>query len=289
MWFLYALVGAVGKTYSGFFRKKIATSVSSAMYIWIANTLLLFIMTPFMISRFTHLVDLSSDMYLVLIVAVLTNLLATKLNFEALKREELSYTAPLNAFVPLFTLIIAGLFLHEVPPKFGLSGVVLIMLGAYVISIDPKKIHWYSPFEKLFKSAGAQLSLVVAFMYAINTVTTKIMTNDGYGSLDIFYVTSILTWVALCYVPIRKHREFKMIESKDKKYILSGSIAAFASGYFHILATATTFTSYATSVRRLDSILSIILGWRYLNESNIRVKLLGASCMLVGTLVLSLS
>lgn len=55
MWFIYALLGAVGKSYSGFFRKKIAKSVSSAMYIWVAYSLILIVFTPFMITRFSEL------------------------------------------------------------------------------------------------------------------------------------------------------------------------------------------------------------------------------------------
>lgn len=288
MWFIYALIGAVGKTYSGFYRKKIAHTVSSSLYIWIANTLILIVLTPFMWSHRSDLTQLLSSMPIVLSGVVITNLLATRLNFEALKREELSYTAPLNAFVPLFTLLIASVFLHESPPRFGLVGVAIIVVGAYVVSIDPSKIHWYSPIQRLTKSAGAQLSIIVTFCYALNTIATKFITNEGFNSLDIFYVTSLLTWTCLLYVPFKHHREFKIVTKVDKRYVLNGSVSAFASGYFHILATASTFTSYATSVRRLDSILSVFLGWKYLKETNILMKILGASIMLIGTLILGL-
>ncbi len=50
MWFIYALLGAVGKSYSGFFRKKMAWSVSAAMYMWVSYTLVLIVLTPFMIA-----------------------------------------------------------------------------------------------------------------------------------------------------------------------------------------------------------------------------------------------
>jgi len=289
MWFIYALLGAVGKSYSGFFRKKIAKNVSSAMYIWVAYTLILIAFAPFMLSDFSELKRAIIELPLVVIGAVLSSLFATKLNMEALKREELSYTAPLNAFVPLFTLLIAGVFLNESPPKYGIIGVLAIVTGAYIVSIKPDRINWYDPMKRLVTSAGAQLSIAVALFYAFNTVLIKVMTNDGFGSLTVFYLTTLIGWGFFLYVPLLKNKELKAIERSDKFAVLGGGISSFASGYFHILATANTFTSYATSVRRLDSLISILLGWRYLKETNIRIKLIGAGVMTLGTILLAIS
>ena len=115
------------------------------------------------------------------------------------------------------------------------------------------------------------------------------MANDGFGALTVFYLATLVGWLFLIYVPILKHKELRAIERSDKFAVLGGGVSSFASGYFHILATASTFTSYATSVRRLDSLFSILLGWRYLNETNIRIKLLGAITMTIGALLLVIS
>jgi|GEM_PF-5453112 len=289
MWFIYALIGAVGKSYSGLLRKKIANSISSTMYIWVIYSLVLLALSPFMISRTTEVINALQALPIIVFGSVVTNLLATKLNLEALKREELSYTAPLNALVPLFTLIIAGMFLNESPPRFGVLGVVAIVAGAYIVNIKPGRTLWYEPLKRLVTSTGAQLSIAVAFCYAINTVLIKVMTNDGYSSLTIFYLTTIIGWLLLLYVPVLRRKELKAIEKSDKLALLGGGVASFASGFFHILATASTFTSYATSVRRLDSLISILLGWRYLKETNIRIKLIGAFVMTFGAVLLAVS
>lgn len=289
MWFIYALIGAVGKSYSGFFRKKIAVSVSSGMYIWVTYSIVLLVLTPFMISRYSEISGLALELPVVVLGAVVTNLLATRLNLEALKREELSYTAPLNAMVPLFTLIIAGVFLNESPPRFGVLGVLAIVAGAYIVSIKPGQIRWYEPLQRLVTSRGAQLCIAVTLCYAVNTVLTKVMTNGHHGALVIFYLTTIIGWLFLLHVPILKHRELRAIEKSNKLAILGGGVSSFASGYFHILATASIFTSYATSVRRLDALISILLGWRYLKETSIRIKLVGSAVMTVGAILLAIS
>lgn len=289
MWFIYALLGAVGKSYSGFFRKKIANSVSGSMYIWISYMLILLILTPFMIPQYSAVFDSLTNFPILVFGAAFFSMIATQLNLEALKREDLSYTAPLNAFVPVFTLAIAIPVLGETPPQFGVLGIVIVVVGAYIVSIKPGRIHWHDPLKRLFTSAGAQLSLGVALCYAINTVLLKQLSNNGVNAFIVFYVTTLVGWLLLIHIPISRRSEFKAIKSSDKLNVLSGSLSSFASGLFHILALSNTYTSYATAVRRLDSPISVLLGWRYLKEQDIRYKLTGSFVMTIGAVILLVS
>lgn len=102
--------------------------------------MILLLLSPFMITRGYEGIDAFRQSPYVLLDASLSMMIATFMNLEALKREELSYIAPLNAFVPIFTLLIAFVFLHESPPVSGLFGIVAIFLGAYIINLKPDKI-----------------------------------------------------------------------------------------------------------------------------------------------------
>lgn len=289
MWLVYSLLGAFGKSYSGYFRKRIALDVSSSMYMWISYSFILITLTPFMIIDFSNYFRMLREMPFVLVGASASVIFATQLNFEALKREELSFTAPLNAFVPVFTVIVALILLNESPPSLGLLGVGLIVFGAYVISIKKDKLNWYDPLVRLFRSRGAQFSLGVAFFYSINTVFMKMISNQGYSAISIFYMTTLLGWLALASVPIRRSKEFKIIRTSNGFSVTGGVLASYAGGLFHILALSSTYASYATAVRRLDSIISVVLGWRYLNENSIKMKLIGSVIMTIGTIVLVMS
>lgn len=289
MWFIYALLGAVGKAYSGFFRKKIAKSVSGSMYIWIGYTLILLAMTPFMIPQLSEVVRALVHFPFIVFGAAFSYMVATQLNFEALKREDLSYTAPLNAFVPVFTLAIAVPLLGETPPRFGLLGIAIVVVGAYIVSIKPERIHWYDPLKRLLTSTGAQLSLGVAFCYAINTVLMKVLTNNDLNAFVVLYVTTLVGWLLLLRVPIARRNELKAIRSSDKLAVLGGGLSSFAGSFFHILALSSTYTSYATSVRRLDAVIAVLLGWKFLKEKSIRVKLIGSMVMTIGAVIMVLS
>lgn len=289
MWFIYALLGAIGKSYSAFFRKKIAKSVSGSMYTWASYSLILIVLTPFMIPQSSEVLDMLLKFPVIVFGAAISYTVATQLNLEALKREDLSYTAPLNAFIPVFTLVIAILFLNETPPKLGFLGVAIVVVGAYIVSIKPERIHWYDPLKRLVTSTGAQLSLGVALGYAVNTVLLKALTNNGYDSFAVLYVTTLVGWLLLLNVPLSKRSELKAIRKSDKLAVLGGSLGSFAGMFFHILAIASTYTSYATSVRRLDAVISVLLGWRYLKEKNIRLKLIGSIIVTVGAVIMIIS
>jgi drug/metabolite transporter (DMT)-like permease len=289
MWFLYALLGAIGKSYSGFFRKKMAGNISSSMYIWISSSLILLVLTPFMWTRLPEVWEMFITLPWILLGAALSIMVATQLNLAALEREDLSYTAPLNAFVPVFTLLIASIFLNEQPPQFGMLGILAIVVGAYIVNIKPGRVKWSDPLKRLVGSVGAQLSLGVALGYAINTVLLKVLSNDGYDSLTIVYATTLLGWLLLINIPFMKRGELGMTLASNKTVVLGATVSSFAGNFFHILAVANTYASYAVSVRRLDAIISIGLGWRYLKEKNIRNKLIGSVIMTAGAVVMALS
>jgi drug/metabolite transporter (DMT)-like permease len=219
--------------------------------------------------------------------AALSAVIATQLNLEALKREELSYTAPLNAFVSIFTLIIAAVFLGESPPKFGIVGILIIVLGAYIINIKPDRVKWYDPLVHLAKNTGARLSLAVALGYAVNTVLFKLISNEGHDSFSILYATTIFGWLLLVYVPFVKQRELKAALRSNKFVLFGAAVSSFAGSFFHILAVAGTYASYAVSVRRFEVLFSVLLGWRFLKEINIRNKVIGSLCMVVGAILMA--
>jgi drug/metabolite transporter (DMT)-like permease len=288
MWFLYAIIGAFGKSYSSFFRKKLAKDVSASMFMWISYTVILLLLIPFIISKFDVVINAFSESPIILFAAAASIMLATLMNLGALKREELSYIAPLNAFVPVFTLVIAALLLNEIPPAGGVVGIVIVFAGAYIINLKPNRVRWYDPIKHMFTNVGALLSLGVAFGYAINTVLMKEASNRGYDEFTIMFTITAIGWLLLMYVPILERKKLRKVFGASKVYLLGATISSFAGSFFHILAIAGTYASYAASIRRFDSVISVLLGWRYLKETSIKIKLVGSLVMTFGAIVMAI-
>lgn len=289
MWFLFALLGAFGKSYSGFFRKKLANDISAAMFMWFSYLLIIILLLPFVIPKHDIVWDALIESPIVLVGAAVSLMISTFMNLEALKHEELSYIAPLNSFVPIFTLMIAAIFLNENPPLAGVFGIALTFAGAYMINLKPHRVRWYDPIKHMFTNKGALLSIGVAFGYAVNTVFMKQASNKGYDEFTIMFLITAIGWVFLFYVPFTKRSELKATFSSNKTYLAGATVSSFAGNFFHILAIAGTYASYAVSIRRFDSIISVLIGWRYLKETNIRNKLLGSLIMVLGAIILAIA
>lgn len=289
MWFLFALLGAFGKSYSGFFRKKLANDISAAMFMWFSYLLIIILLLPFVITKHDVILDAFIESPVVLVGSAFSLMIATFMNLEALKHEELSYIAPLNSFVPIFTLLIAAVFLKETPPAVGIFGISLTFIGAYMINLKPDRVRWYDPIKHMFTNRGALLSIGVAFGYAVNTVLMKQALNKGYDEFTIMFAITVIGWLFLFYVPITKITELKATFNSKKTYLAGATVSSFAGSFFHILAIAGTYASYAVSIRRFDSIISVLIGWRYLKETNIRNKLIGSLIMVFGAIILAIA
>lgn len=210
-------------------------------------------------------------------------------NVKALSKAELSFVAPLNGIMPVITLLGAWLFLGELPSALGVACIVLIFLGTYVMTLSAERVHWYDPIKYLVNSSAARLSFASVVLYALSTVFIKQASNLEYHPLTIIFVTDLLGIFILSYIFFTKQRRaiIPAIREKPREILLS-SLTSLLGSILHNLAVAATFASYALAIRRLDGVFSVLLGWRFLKESNIRNKLIGAIIITIGSAALAL-
>lgn len=289
-WLIYALSGSIFKASTGLFRKKVSSKIHAMVFAWLNNLIIAAALLPFVLVSFDDLAKLLQLDFLLVLGAAAFSLTGVILNIKALDREDLSFVAPLSGFIPLFTLLYAWIFLAEVPPTMGIIGLAIIIIGTYVVAIKPGKIRWYDPILHLARSPAAWMSLGVAASYAINTVFIKATTDVGHSPLAVMYATNFISLLLASYILLtRKRRQIVPSLRSSGWLIIGSSISTLLSGLLHTIAVSLTYASYAASVRRFDSVFSIVLGWKVLGESNIRNKLIGGSVMFVGITLLAIS
>ena len=82
-------------------------------------------------------------------------------------------------------------------------------------------------------------------------------------------------------------KSLKSITANAKLFAINGVGVAFSQAAAYA-AMALVFVGYATSIFRLSSLFTILLGWFFLKEKNIKEKLLGALVMVLGAILLVL-
>lgn len=290
-WLVPALVGAFFKSSSSFFRKKASKNLSGSVFLWFSSFLSTIVIFPFVAGSLSDVSGLFTKDLFVLLGVVLPLMAATIMNVKALSKDELSFVAPLNGFVPVFTLLSAWIILGEIPPYAGTLGILLIFAGTYVMALRPQKVNWYDPIVFLLKHPAALLSFGVALGYAVNTTFIKMASDIGYSPVAILFASQVLSTLLASYIFIFRSQRSQIIKAvqTDYKPLLGAIVSSLIANYLHMVATSLTFASYAIAARRFDSIFSVLLGWKFLNETNIRNKLIGATVIVAGCIFLALN
>lgn len=289
MWFLYAFSGAFFKSLSGFYRKK-AADIPSAVFAWLNSLIFIVVLLPFVFLLHLPVVSfLTGHLWLAFAITATTTL-GLMLNIIALKKDELSFVAPLNGFIPVFALLGGWLFIGETPKLIGVVAIMTIFVGTYMMALTSHVNRWYDPIVYIAKNRAAQLSFVVALLYALSTISTKEALNLGYDPVTVLFSSDALGIVLLSYIFLTRQRQHIVASlRKHPLEIIGSSLSSLIGSVLHNFAVATTFASYALAIRRFDAVFAVLLGWRYLKESHIRTKLAGAIVITIGSVLLAIT
>ncbi len=240
--------------------------------------LLLFIKIPPIGERFWE----------VLIIGGGLNVVATIIYMKAYKHSDLSLTSPITAFTPLFLLVTSPFMLGEFPKPLGLIGVILIVLGTYILNIRERHRGHFEPFKALFREKGPKLMLAVAFIWSITSNYDKIGVRS---TSPIFWVIAVNWFIALALLPIMLYNSKGGLKQIHKNLKVLAPIGIFSTLtlVFQMTAISTALVVYVTSIKRTGSIISVIFGWRIFKEKGIKERLAGVIIMVLGAVFIAFS
>jgi uncharacterized membrane protein len=244
-----------------------------------------FLVLPFI---FISIPSIGSQYWIALLIDGTLNVIATILQLKAIKSSDLSLTIPLLAFTPLFLLITSPLILGQFPTFLGIIGVILIVIGSYVLNIQRTDNGYLAPFKAMIEQHGPKMMLIAAFILSITSSIDKI---GVLNSSPLFWAVSVHSFTSITLIPIIIH-EFKnhlKLTGMDIRLL-------FAVGLFSALAILTQYIAitfllvpYVIAIKRTSTIMSVLFGYLIFKEKEIKGRLLGASIMVFGVILITLS
>lgn len=283
-WIIYSFLVALFTAAKNVSSKKSLRSVDEYVVSWFLAFLPAVFILP--LYFFTPVPVLGNNFWTVLIADCLLSAIATVWSIRALLKSDLSLTTPLVAFTPLFMLLTGYLMLGEMPDAGGVTGVVLVVVGAYFLNIKERRNGYIAPFRALLRDEGAQLMLGAAFVWSVTGIMDKIVIQN---SEPIFFVMAENFLIAFFILPFawkRIKREHKDIR-KEKYHLLGVGAFGTISLIFQMIAISQTLVVYVVAIKRLSILLSIILGGVIFKEKEIRQKFVGGAIMVLGVLFLT--
>lgn len=196
---------------------------------------------------------------------------------------DLSVTYPLAQtamfYVPLWGVLLLGEQLSSV----GISGIVLIAMGAYCIQLRRfSAAEILRPFSQL-GNRSVQAALLAGFTYSIGAVLDK----TGVDHYSAFQFTYVLVMFMFCFMslnllrPCYRGRVLGELWHNPKLIIWSGPVilVSFLSFRFGLQLSP---VSYALPVRQVSLLIGVLIGILFLGESFGRIRLLSSGLILLG-------
>lgn len=286
IWFIFAFLSAFFDALKNVFSKINLKTIDEYIVAWSLR----FFTLPFLIPLLylIKIPPLKNQFWIALFIGGSLNVLTTILYMKSIKSSDLSLTIPMVTFTPLFLLITSPLIVGEFPNLLGIIGVLLIVLGSYLLNIKQTTKGYLAPFKALLKEKGPRIMLLVAFIWSITSNFDKIGVQS---SSPIFWVIAINTFVTLALFPIMLFKSQKFLKKifKNLKSLFSIGLFNGLTLIFQMIAINLTLVAYVISIKRSSAIISVLFGYLVFKEKEVKERLLGTIIMLVGVLLIMLA
>ncbi len=208
---------------------------------------------------------------------------------EAYRRGDLSLVYPISRSAPLFTQIWAILLIGEILSKRGIGGIVLVMVGLFVISLKNFHLKSIPPQSDRFPSLPYLLALTAAIASSIYSVVDKV----GVQMLHpVFYIWFINLWMTIftgLYLIFRREGFFLRIWKESKNEILIIAILQNAAYLLVLMALQMSKVSYVVAFRQVGALLGAGMGIVFLKESYWKTRMTGVLILTLGLILIAFS
>lgn len=268
--------------------KKLMDTSSGLAYTYLYSSLALIFYTPF----FLYFLTTETVTFTPLVVfAVLTSGLANIIAFLAynysIKLGELSTVIPFTKLNPVFTGILAAVFLAETITTVNATGIILVTVGSYVILKDDEH-DLLDPIRRFKASDAPKLGAASALVFSIAAIADRFATQTVPPKIYTYLIYLFMTAGLTLYIYTREKQVFTEAKQnflQDKTlYTVTGLGAALAS-YLIFFSFSQAEASKVIPVMQLQVFISVLAGITLFNEGNVKEKIIGSIILVAGVVM----
>jgi len=287
-WFLATALAATIWAVISIAAKKLMEKSSGLTYTYLYCVIALIFYTPaFLYFLTTETVALTPIVFLAFLVSGLANILAFLSYNRSIKLGELSTVIPFTKLNPVFTGILAAIFLAETMTAVKAVGIILVTLGSYVILKDDEH-DLLDPVRRFKASDAPKLGAVSAFIFSIAAIADRFATQTISPKIYTYLIYLFMTAGLTAYILVKEKHVFTEAREKfleDKKlYALTGLGAALAS-YLIFFSFSRAEASKVIPVLQIQVFISVLAGITLFNEGNVKEKLVGSIILVAGVIM----
>ncbi len=219
------------------------------------------------------------------LVSLPLNAICFTLYMRAIQIAPLSLTLPYLAFTPIFAMIPGYMFLGELPNMWGGAGILLTVLGSFVLNLDPREARAGLGSAHLIREPGSILMLIVAFLFGFAVVIGKVaIVHSSVMFFTVLFFTALNISMVMVLWLLGKVN-LQTFTVNPVKGLVAGLLLYFHA-VLHGWAVSLTKVVYMISVKRLSILIGVFFGGLFFKEENIPIRAAGALLMLAGAVII---
>lgn len=231
--------------------------------------------------------EVHREFWLWMLLLIPLEIVAMLLYLLAIRDSPLHLTLPYLAFTPIFSALIAFIFLDESLSLQGSFGVCLVVCGAYLLNIDQLKTgkRLIAPLLAIYRVRGSRLMLGAALIYSFTSVAGKVAmqhaTPESFGPFYFLLIGACVFVMTLVVHP----QKLPVIFSNPVRTLSVGLFMAMMV-VTHFLALALVEVAYMISVKRASLLFGIVLGAILFKERHVAQHITAGSFMVAGVILI---
>ena len=269
---------------SNLFQKKLTADTAHPLFIIFTTFLFLSIASIPAVKIIVN-ANLPYEYYFYMILCAAFAVSGNALLVEALKYGDLSLFGPVNSYKPVVGLIFAIFLIGEIPTLTGMFGIALILFGSYFLSETIRGHNNSKNLLGLFKDKGIRLRMAALILSTTEAVFLKKALQYSTPFISVvlwcflgFFISAIVVFI---FRGNRFKQEVNILRNNKTLYFLL-FLSTGIMQYCTLLVFEELQIGYALALFQISALISVMLGYKYFNEKNIRKRLAGSAIMILG-------
>lgn len=208
----------------------------------------------------------------------------------AIKNLSLSDALPMMVLTPGIVAVLAFIFLGESLSYFEITGMVLLLIGTYILELHHKK-DLLSPFKIFFTSKNHKYITTALILFSMTSILDKALLKEfklepnSFILFQHIFIAFNFSIIAIFNKNVSKERLVKSL-SNSWKFIIAISIFTIIYRYTQISAVKLAPVALVLSIKRTSVFFASIIGGKLFNEKYLFRKAFAIIILLLGTVLI---
>ena len=282
IWVVFALLAAILSAFASIIDKK-ALFKEHAMEFSAVLAIFNFIITlPMLIVA--DFSEFTSKIWLLLVINSILGGTAFLFYAKGLRHSQISISSSLLNFRPAMVFLLAFIFLKERMSYFQILGMIILLIGAYILEIKNKSHGFFEPLKIMKSSKSIHFIFLAIILYGITSIIDKkiltLINVETYMVTIHFFMALVLIF----YLSIFHNGIIGLSHGIKNVWRHIALVAVLTTTYRFLQANAVSLAdvSMVSPIKHTSTLFTVIIGGKLFHEENLKQKVLASLIMIIG-------